>query len=399
MLLRLRRLWFALVVLSLTFGCGMNPPPVMDDAGTTEDAGVTDAGHSDAGVTDSGIPDAGQPDAGPVDSGTPDAGQPDAGSIDSGTADAGPEDAGSLDAGEVDAGPADAGPPDAGPPDAGPVCSRCMTYAPIVNAGVVANTALTEISGIAASRQHANVLYAHNDSGGAASVYAMTLQGQTLGEYQLANATNFDWEDMSLGPCPGGTCIYLADIGDNGAVRTSVFLYRFLEPTTPPSGVTTVTWERFELVYDQSLKTDAESFMVHPITGTIYIVTKKQLGQKSAVYKATTLDPLGITTLTKVVDLQIPDPIRVELPLTSGAFDPCGTSVLIRGYGNVYQLTSTGPNPDTIFSATPVRLSAPPFNSSASGELQGEAITWLPGGGYVTVSEGASATLHHVACQ
>jgi hypothetical protein len=39
-----------------------------------------------------------------------------------------------------------------------------------------------------------------------------------------------DWEDVAAGPCPGGRCLYVADIGDNTASRPSVTVYRVPEP-------------------------------------------------------------------------------------------------------------------------------------------------------------------------
>ena len=118
---------------------------------------------------------------------------------------------------------------------------------------------------------------------------------------------------------------------------------------------------------------------------------------KSAVYKATA--PLSFATpavMTKVADLAVPD--GSDLPLTGGDIDPCGTSVLLRSYSAIYQLTGTG-SFDAIFTGAFTRVPSPPLSLSASAELQGEAITWMPAGGYLTVSEGASQTLHRVSCQ
>src|SRR4051812_29923355 len=99
---------------------------------------------------------------------TPDAGQ-DSGISDAGGSDAGLNDGGGL---EPDAG-VDAGALDAGGLDAGPVCRSCATHqSSVIDLGVISVTALNEISGIAVSRAHRGVLYAHNDSGGLPVVYA-----------------------------------------------------------------------------------------------------------------------------------------------------------------------------------------------------------------------------------
>lgn len=101
-----------------------------------------------------------------------------------------------------------------------------------------------ESSGLAASRQNANVLYTHNDSGDIARFFAVNTSGNLLGIYQLDGATATDWEDMAVGPGPvaGVNYVYLGDIGDNssnrnGTTRPNVAIYRTPEPTVsnPPT--------------------------------------------------------------------------------------------------------------------------------------------------------------------
>ena len=43
---------------------------------------------------------------------------------------------------------------------------------------------------------------------------------------RVAGARVQDWEDVAAGPCPGGNCLYVADIGDNRRVRDSVEVLR-----------------------------------------------------------------------------------------------------------------------------------------------------------------------------
>lgn len=385
--------------------CACGTPAGVDDAGTPmpeEDSGLADSGVSvDAGApSDAGVPvdaglDAGVMDAGVPDSGVVDAGVADAGVVDAGAVDAGVPDAGALDAASVDAGAVDAG------VDAGLACGRCATgYTSVMNAGALTNSAIDEISGIAASRVHANVLYAHNDSGGAAVVYVLSPTGASLGELQLMGATNFDWEDIAVGPCPSGTCVYVADIGDNGSNRaTPYYLYRFPEPAMVPMGSVAVTsWERLEIAYPNGAHFDCETFMVHPVSGDVYLVTKHQFGTKSSAYKA--LAPLSTSTpntLSLVANLAVPD--GLDLPITGGDIDPCGQSVLLRSYNALYQFTSSGGAFDSVFTSSFTRVPSPPQSLNAGGEIQGEAVSWLPGGGYVTVSEGVAATVHVVSCQ
>lgn len=411
----MRRL--VMVVAAALVACG--PVPVSGDAGLDDDAGVVsdaglllDAGSSDAGgsmdagTQDAGVLDAGLAmDAGAVDAGSLDAGGFDAGSDDAGSFDAGVVDAGSLDAGSSDAGSIDAGGalPDAGRDagtqlvDAGSICGRCTTYGPVRSLGPVG---ITELSGLAASQKNPGILYAHDDSGGPASLTIMSTLGATVGQLVVMGSMNVDWEDLALGPCPAGSCLYVGEIGDNGASgATPTVVYRVTEPTiaagTMP-GMLTATAERLELQYPNNAHFDAETLLVHPTTGDVYIVSKHTFGTKSSAYKATApLSATSINVMTRVAMLAVPD--GLDLPLTGGDIDPCGNTLLLRSYSTLYQfvLPANATSFDAIFTAPFTRVPVSPF---PGGEAQGEAVCWRPGGGYYTASEGQAQQLHFVGC-
>ncbi len=110
----------------------------------------------------------------------------------------------------------------------------------VPNPPAVASTALTELSGLAASRRHPDVLWAHNDSGGEPEVVAVGRDGGDRGRFPLGGAEAFDWEDMAIGPDPAGTggdVLYLGDIGDNIDQRDDgVVVYRVPEPQPGAAG-------------------------------------------------------------------------------------------------------------------------------------------------------------------
>lgn len=434
-----RRALLAGALLGLVAACG--PVPVdpdggsstPDDGGPRADAGLTtDGGGTDAGTLDAGlIIDAGTSDAGPViDAGAEDAGLiTDAGSDAGLIIDAGAEDAGLIiDAGAEDAGLIIDGGPDAGPiidagsdagliidagmsdggssldagpgfvlPDGGSVCGRCAAYGSVTNMGMIG---LVELSGLAASRMNPGVLYAHDDSGGPASLTIMRTNGATIGTLALMNATNLDWEDLALGPCPTGTCLYVGEIGDNANANLTYAVYRVPEPVIAPGtmpGMLIANAERFELAYPNGLKTDAETLLVHPVTGDVYVVSKRQFGSKSSAYKAAApLAPVSPNVMTLVASMAVPD--GLDLPITAGDIDPCGTTLLLRSYSTLYQfvLPANAASFDAIFTAPFSRV---PVASFPAQEAQGEAVCWNPGGGYFTASEGQLQQLHFVGCQ
>jgi hypothetical protein len=161
---------------------------------------------------------------------------------------------------------------------------------PAATRGTVETELLTEISGLAASRSQPDVLWAHNDSGDTARVFAMGVDGQHLGSYTLAGIDAVDWEDMAIGPGPveGADYLYLADIGDNPAERPDVIVYRAPEPDAGASddltGVKTLVLRYPDKPHD------AEVLLVDPLDGALYIITKEITGGPSTVFRAVDFD-------------------------------------------------------------------------------------------------------------
>ena len=148
--------------------------------------------------------------------------------------------------------------------------------------GTVTEPAVVELSGLVASRTHAGVLWAHNDSGGAPVVYALSATGEALGAYPVDGAEAVDWEDIGIGPGPetGHSYLYLADIGDNGSTREHVTVYRAAEPDAAPDG----TGGPLPLVDALTIRypdgpADAEALFVDPLDGDLYVITKNLSGR------------------------------------------------------------------------------------------------------------------------
>lgn len=148
-----------------------------------------------------------------------------------------------------------------------------------VTAQPAAAQELPEASGIAISRNAPGVLWLHNDSGEPV-LMAVGSNGTTRGRIRVTGASVQDWEDIDVGPCPGGSCIYIGDIGDNGGNRRNVVIYRIPEPESP--GETSVSAESMRLTYPDGAH-DAESLIVMP-DGSILIVSKGERGP-IAIYR------------------------------------------------------------------------------------------------------------------
>ena len=88
---------------------------------------------------------------------------------------------------------------------------------------------LPEASGLALSKRSAGHLWTHNDSGQPV-VFALDQNGAVTGKVRISGAKVEDWEALAVGPCSGGSCLYIADIGDNDAKRNRITVYRVPEP-------------------------------------------------------------------------------------------------------------------------------------------------------------------------
>lgn len=273
-------------------------------------------------------------------------------------------------------------------------CTRCPAPGAVEARGT-APTGLVEASGLVASRQFPGVLYAHNDSGDGARVFAFDDTGTAIATLTIAGATNLDWEDLAIGPCPSGSCIYVGDIGDNNLNRPIKTIYRFGEPDLigGPADVTIADVEAFPFSYPAELH-NAETLLVHP-DGDVYVVTKEPAGEPSVVFAFSQPLVAGQTaTLTSLATLPFPSGNQPDV--SGGDIDPCGTSVLLRlGSTALFLLEPTASDFDSAFTA-PAR---PIRELPIAAEQNGEAITWdATGAAYFTISEGASAPLHRIAC-
>ena len=385
---------FALFLVAVATGCGDDAsspdasttgrPPGSEPSGDASTASDSTAPPGDAGSS----ADAGGPCCDATTGG-------DSGALDAGAADA-RRDAGTT---TPDAAVPDSAPPSDGAPpppigDAG-ACAICTDYAApvlLANAGV---SELANLSGAAVSHRNTGVIFAHND-GAEVDVYALGEDGKQLGRFTLPDAGAVDVEDMEVGPCPAGTCLYLGDIGGNRSSRTEYNVLRATEPEVSPAkpaGDVTLTFERFRFSYDDGAAHNAEGLMVDPQTGTAYVITKLSPGQASAAYRLPNPMVTGsVNTATKVADL--PVPASSDKEATAASAQPCGGGFILRTYNTVYEFRIAAGAPfEDAFRATPVTV-------PAATETQSEAISYRPDGrGYITSGEGASAPIYQVLCR
>ncbi len=257
------------------------------------------------------------------------------------------------------------------------------------------STLLNEISGIAASRKNSDVVWAHNDSGDSARIFAMTTSGRHLGIYNLTGASATDWEDIALGPGPnvGEDYLYISDSGDNNRVRPFITVYRLAEPTVSssqtPVSFNLSNWDRLPMRYPGQVY-DAETLLSDPVSGDLFLVTRDRAGEGIArVFRNPAPHTAGIT-----VTLELAATITLTMNIKGGDISPSGDVVLLRPHSfsvpaNGYYWTRyPGTNLGDAFSNSPCL-------TPLANELQGEALAFTSdGNGYLTTSEGSRPPIY-----
>ncbi len=211
----------------------------------------------------------------------------------------------------------------------------------------IADSRITESSGLA--RDVANDLYwTVNDSGSGGTVYGLGDDGQLRGTLNF-RAQPRDVEALAV----DGTRLYVADIGDNEAVRDQVSVYILFNPRA--SGLT-VMYQSLDFRYEDGPH-DAETLLVDP-DGRLLVVTK---GAQGGIYQAPSSPSRSATNVLRRVG-------DAPAMVTDGLFLPDGTLALLT-YGSVEVLDGETYAPR---SSTPIPRQ--PQAESLALDLAGEGL-------------------------
>lgn len=208
-----------------------------------------------------------------------------------------------------------------------------------------------------------------NDSGDDAIVYVVDLAtGDTVGTTAFADAV-VDVEALAPGgEVDGEPTVWVGDIGDNAGRRPDIRLYR----VPVGRGDRRVRAPAYRLVYPDRAQ-DAETLLVHPRTGRVYVVTKSLFG--GTVYVAP--KQLRTDRLNRLRPVT-----RVGGFLTDGAFWPDGRHLVLRDYTEASLLTFPG------FERVG-RIALPE-------QEQGEAVAVGADGRVLVSTEGRHSPIHEV---
>lgn len=219
-------------------------------------------------------------------------------------------------------------------------------YQEPVQLATLENQAINESSGIAGSRRNKDIFWTHNDSGDDAFVYAIDRQGKHRGVWRVTGASAQDWEDLASwkDAKSGKSYLYIGDIGNNSKKREFLTVYRIVEPLVQPENSAMTKQNPAETEAAEALKVkypegnfDAETLMIHPQTGDLYIVTK-MMGAAAIVFKVKApFMQQKEATLVQVAEVQVPNQYKGFL--TGGDISPDGHHVVLCDYLSAFEIT------------------------------------------------------------
>lgn len=264
---------------------------------------------------------------------------------------------------------------------------------------------LVECSGIDISLSSDNRLWAINDGGHGPFVYAMALNGKSLGRVSIHGARNRDWEGIDTFIWKGRPMILIADFGDNMQRHDTHTLYIIEEPNPNgekygESAEVEVAWH---IVYSYpDRKHDAEGVAVDAKNRKVYVLTKRD---NPPILFELPLVPSSKSQrimAKKIAEVaQIPPPSNQDLDYKYGKyrsqptaldFSPDGRHAAILTYKHAYLFNRKGSDSwaDTLMAQPRVILLPLPQNQIDL--IQREAICFTSGSHTLIVtSEGLGA--------
>jgi hypothetical protein len=236
---------------------------------------------------------------------------------------------------------------------------------------------LSESSGVAPSLRSPGVYWTHSDDGGPITLWALKSDASILGHVDLEGVKVYDAEDIASAACASGSCLYLADVGDNYDERDTLSVYRLPEPD--PTAASAAA-ERIRILLPDGPR-DVEAIFLLP-GEQLFLVTKGR-EQPIAVYRYPgTLRPDTVVTVEEVQRLS--ETARV-LPrqVTGASASADGSVVVLRTYETLLFNRWDGSRLVPIEGGT--------VNLRSLREAQGEGVGVGADGLVVLTSEGGPA--------
>jgi hypothetical protein len=220
---------------------------------------------------------------------------------------------------------------------------------------------------------------------------AIALYSADVARFTLIGAENRDWEDLALGPCPAGTCLFVAETGDNGENNRTAAIYRVQEPDPGKPGLVRGV-ERLLFRYPDQPR-DVEAMFVAP-DSSIHLISKG-IQSEIAHYRLPASAWRGPSPAV-AERLAMPAISAAARRLVTGAaVSPDGSTAVVLTYRDLWRFTLES---DGTLGARGALIPC-----DLTGLMpQSEAVTWFASDGTVMISSeegrGRRAQLVSVRC-
>lgn len=262
---------------------------------------------------------------------------------------------------------------------------------------------LEENSGAAMSVRQPGVFFTINDSGHDAILFALDTDGRARGSWPIEGARNRDWESIALGSCGAEAqrdCVYIGEVGDNGARHPSVSIYRVVEPYASGRNGASLAPTVLSFEYEGGPR-DVEAMYAGP-DGALFLIGKRRHEDASGRLRAAPVFEIpaaawssGAHYVARQIDsLPIVPGTALGRQITGATLSRDGAAAAVRTYTQLYVFRA-----DSITGR--IDTAVPPTICSIASleEKQGEGITWMPvAGQWLLTSEGRSEPVWVVAC-
>lgn len=249
--------------------------------------------------------------------------------------------------------------------------------------GVLLDLQLNEVSGLAVSRQHDDVLWLHDDGANPPRLFAVNTHGSRLATYRIEGVTKTDWEDLAAFELDGKHYLLIADTGDNGGLRKTLQLHVVEEPATLKNAELTPAWS-IAFRWPDGAR-DCEAVAVDARRGEVLLISKKRTPPElfSLPLRPPAGELLTASRLGTLAGMPTPDPERLrqapkrarfDSQVTAAALSPDRATLAVMSYRHLLLYSrSEGQNwADAV--ASPPRVSVLPWLPQA------EALGWAADG-------------------
>ncbi|WP_166636931.1 hypothetical protein [Cognatilysobacter terrigena] len=153
-------------------------------------------------------------------------------------------------------------------------CSRPPPNGDARVSGLMLDSQLSEISGLAVSNRHDDTLWMHDDGGNPPRLFAVDRDGGRVATFRIEGVPKTDWEDIAAFRSKGRDWLMLADTGDNGGLRRTLQLHVVEEPATLENARLKPAWSIVFRWPDGPR--DCEAVAVDERRGEVLLISKRR---------------------------------------------------------------------------------------------------------------------------